>query len=169
LRQRGAVITPIDIAGYDFGRARRAGLLMVEADLLHEHAADWREQPQNFSPELARLLQWAERQPASAYAAAARTVAASRVELERWWAHGDVMLLPTAPQTAFAFGEPVPANAADFTSIANMAGVPALSIPLPHVEGDLPAGLQAIGPAGSDTALLAIDWSAVTGAEQAAS
>ena len=37
---------------------------------------------------------------------------------------------------------------ADFTAIANMAGVPALSLPLPHAPGTLPAALQCIGPQG---------------------
>jgi len=164
LRERGDSITRIPLAGYDFGRARRAGLVIVEADLLHEHAADWRAQPQNFSPELSRLLKWVEAQPATVCAAAQRTVAAAHIEVQRWWLQGDVMLLPTTPQSAFAFGDPVPSNAADFTSIANMAGVPALSVPLPCAPGVMPAALQAIGPHGSDAALLTIDWTGVSAA-----
>lgn len=155
LRARGDEVCEIALAGYDFGRARRAGLLVVEADLLVEHAEDWRAHPEQFSPELARFLRYGERQPAAAYAAAMRTVAAARVEVRRWFAHGDVMLLPTAPQQAFAFDEPVPANQADLTSIANMAGVPALSVPLPVAVGELPIGLQLIAPAGAEATLLA--------------
>ena len=162
LRARGDEVTRVALAGYGLSRARRAGLLLVEADLLHEHAADWRTQPHNVSPELTRLLKWVETQPATAYAAALRTVAAARVEVQRWWQHGDVMLLPTTPQTAHAFSEPAPANAADLTSIANMAGVPAISIPRPCAPGELPASLQAIGPHGSDAALLSIDWTGVS-------
>ena len=74
----------------------------------------------------------------AAYAAAQRTMAAAHIEVARWLAHGDVMLLPTTPQTAFAFGEPVPANQADYTGVANMAGVPALSAPLPCATAGLP-------------------------------
>jgi len=164
LRARGAAVTEISLAGYDFGRARRAGLLMVEADLLVEHAEDWRSQPQNFSPELVRMLAWAEKQPAAALAAAQRTAAAAHVEAARWWAHGDVMLLPTAPQQAFAFGTPVPANQADFTALANMAGLPAMSVPLPVSPGDLPIGLQIIAPAGAEATLLALNLQGVTAA-----
>lgn len=154
LRARGEAVIPVDLAGYDFGRARRAGLLVVEADLLVEHREDWQGRRELFSPELARMLSWAERQGAAAYAAALRTVAAAHVEVQRWWSQGDVMLLPTAPQTAFAFGAPVPANQADLTSIANMAGVPAISVPLPVAEGAMPIGLQAIAPAGHEATLL---------------
>lgn len=161
LRARGDTVTDIALAGYDFGRARRAGLLAVEADLLVVHADDWRRQPQNFSPELSRMLSWAQQQPAAALAAALRTVAAAHVEAARWWQHGDVMLLPTAPQTAFAFGSPVPANQADLTAIANMAGLPALSAPLPVAERALPVGVQAIAPQGAEATLLALDLSGV--------
>lgn len=157
LRARGATVTEIALAGYDFGHARRAGLLMVEADLLVGHAEDWRSQPQNFSPELARMLAWAEKQPAAALAAAQRTAAAAHAEAARWWTHGDVMLLPTAPQQAFAFGTPVPANQADFTALANMAGLPAMSVPLPVAPGELPIGLQCIAPVGAEATLLALN------------
>ena len=157
LRARGDTVTQIDLATYDFGRARRAGLLAAEADLLVEHADDWSAQPQNFSPELARMLVWANRQSARALAAALRTMAQAHIEAARWWAHGDVMLLPTAPQAAFAFSDAVPANQADFTAIANMAGLPALSAPLPVAPGALPLGLQAIAPVGAEATLLALN------------
>ena len=157
LRQRGEIVTEIALAGYDFGRARRAGLLMVEADLLVVHAQDWLTQPQNFSPELARLLRWAEQQSAAALAAAQRTVALAHIEAARWFAHGSVMLLPTAPQQAFDFNAPVPANQADFTAVANMAGLPAFSVPLRVPASELPIGLQCIAAGGGDAILLGLD------------
>jgi aspartyl-tRNA(Asn)/glutamyl-tRNA(Gln) amidotransferase subunit A len=161
LRARGDEVCEITLAGYDFGRARRAGLLVVEADLLVEHAQDWARTPEQFSPELTRFMRYGEKQSATAYAGAMRTVAAAHVEVARWFAHGDVMLLPTAPQQAFAFGEPVPANQADLTSIANMAGVPALSVPLPVAEGELPIGLQLIAPLGAEATLIAADLNGI--------
>src|SRR5207237_1113264 len=66
----------------------------------------------------------------------------------------DALLLPTTPQSAFAMDAPVPANQADYTVLANLAGAPAISLPLPVAAGQMPIGLQAIGPRGSDTALL---------------
>jgi aspartyl-tRNA(Asn)/glutamyl-tRNA(Gln) amidotransferase subunit A len=50
----------------------------------------------------------------------------------------------------------VPASQADLTCLANMAGVPALSLPLPVAAGELPIGLQLIGPVGSERTLIAL-------------
>ena len=64
--------------------------------------------------------------------------------------------MPTAPQRAFAFGTPVPANQADLTAYANMAGNPALSVPLPVAAGELPVGMQLIGAVGDEYRLIAL-------------
>ncbi len=61
----------------------------------------------------------------------------------------DLLLGPASPETAFRLGEkssdPVAMYLSDIYTIAvNLAGLPALSMPAPLVEG-LPAGLQLIG------------------------
>ena len=50
------------------------------------------------------------------------------MQQQQWLAQCDVLAMPAAPQRAFAFGTPVPANQADLTAYANMAGNPALSL-----------------------------------------
>lgn len=53
-------------------------------------------------------------------------------------------------------GQPVgPRGHAVFTALANAAGLPAISLPAGLVDG-LPCGLQLIGPAGADAAVLAL-------------
>jgi len=61
---------------------------------------------------------------------------------------------PTAPQTAFAFSAPVPANQADFTCLANFTGAPAISLPMPCAPSNMPSGLQLMMASGEDEALL---------------
>ncbi|MBK6802055.1 MAG: hypothetical protein IPG83_11460 [Novosphingobium sp.] len=67
-----------------------------------------------------------------------------------------VLILPTAPQPAFAHGTRPPANQADFTALASVAGLPALSIPAGCEAGGLPVGVQLVGPMGSENALIAL-------------
>ncbi len=72
----------------------------------------------------------------------------------------DALVLPTAPSTAFAFGDkvddPLAMYANDvFTLPVNLAGLPGLSIPCGLSDG-MPVGFQLIGPAFSENRLLEI-------------
>ena len=67
-----------------------------------------------------------------------------------------VLVLPTTPQVAFAFGGRAPSNQADFTGIANIAGLPALSLPAGSDEQSMPVGMQMIGPPGSEAMLIGL-------------
>ena len=63
----------------------------------------------------------------------------------------DVLVGPTSPVTAFKFGEktedPMAMYAIDITTIpANLAGVPAMSIPAGLSDDDLPVGFQFLAP-----------------------
>lgn len=67
-----------------------------------------------------------------------------------------VLVMPTAPQAAFAHGTRAPSSQADFTSVASVAGLPALAIPAGLDADAMPVGVQLVGPAGSETRLIAL-------------
>ena len=72
----------------------------------------------------------------------------------------DVLLAPTTPTPAFKAGEktsdPVAMYLADiFVCPANLAGIPAVSLPAGRTEG-LPVGVQLMAPAGQDERMLEI-------------
>ncbi|WP_057634115.1 amidase [Stenotrophomonas humi] len=138
------------------GRARRAGLLMCEAELLVEHADAWAGDRSRFSPLLVKLMSWAEGRSAAELAAASQLADRGQVQLQQWLAQCDVLVMPTAPQRAFAFGTPAPASQADLTAYANLAGNPALSVPLPVAAGALPVGMQLVGTLGDELQLIAL-------------
>lgn len=73
----------------------------------------------------------------------------------------DVILTPTSPTPAFKRGErsqdPLAMYLSDiYTISANLAGLPALSIPSGLTQSGLPIGLQLIGPAFAESNLLAV-------------
>ena len=102
------------------------------------------------SPELRFILDALEHVPADPLLLAG--VKAALVD-----ALGDdgMLLLPTAPQAAFAHGGRAPASQADFTLLANVAGLPAIALPAGWSAGGLPVSVQLVGPAGSERRLIA--------------
>lgn len=153
LGHRQVALPPPEFAS---GRARRAGLLMCEAEMLVEHADAWQRRREQFSPLLVKLMTWAEGRTAAELAAASQLADRAQVQLQQWLEHCDVLVTPTTPQRAFAFGTPVPANQADLTAYANMAGSPALSVPLRVAAGELPVGMQLVGRIGDERTLIRV-------------
>lgn len=90
-------------------------------------------------------------------------------EFESVWNEVDILIAPTTPSRAFKFGEkshdPLQMYACDMlTSPANLAGLPALSVPVKRYEVlktkderiDLPIGIQFIGKQFHDREVLAL-------------
>jgi aspartyl-tRNA(Asn)/glutamyl-tRNA(Gln) amidotransferase subunit A len=154
LRDIGLALHPFDLADYPFGAARRAGLLLCEAELLNTLAEPLAHRRDEFPRDLLAMLEYAERIDAAGAAAALSTVVAAGQWVHRALLPFDALLMPTAAQTAFALDAPAPANQADFTAMANMSGGPSISLPMPVPPGALPAGLQLTARRGEDRALL---------------
>jgi amidase len=89
---------------------------------------------------------------ADALAAAASARRAWQDELAAVFERVDVLALPTLPAPPPRLDEARGYPATLLTSPFNLAGVPALSLPLP---GPLPASLQLVGPAGGEEMLCA--------------
>lgn len=81
----------------------------------------------------------------------------------------DVILTPTSPSAAFGIGaksdDPLAMYMNDvFTVPANLAGIPAISVPAGLSNDGLPLGLQIIGPAFEEEKLLNAAWHLEQGA-----
>jgi aspartyl-tRNA(Asn)/glutamyl-tRNA(Gln) amidotransferase subunit A len=92
------------------------------------------------------------------YQRAQRIRTAIRRELATLYERYDLLVLPTFPTAAFRHGEgeldAFQQKVADrFTTMANLAALPALAIPA-GVHDGLPVGIQAMGPAFSEERLL---------------
>lgn len=145
LLSAGMIASDADLPDYQPGQARRLGLLVSEVEGMNAHAAKLAGGEDGFSPEFLSLLRWGAKQPATKVAAAYQGLDEIRLAGLDWLSRVDVVLLPTAPQTSFAFDQPVPANQADFTALADFIGCPAVAVPAGTSPDGLPLSVQIIG------------------------
>lgn len=156
LRSAGVAVKPVEIRGWDPGKARRAGLLLSEAEGGVVCGADLDREGEGFSDEFRSLINYGRAVRGERLARAYHDIETLRYATQLALREVDAILLPTAPQRAFPHGMPAPANQADFTAIANISTCPAVAFPLPARDGGLPVSAQVIGRRWSEVRLLAI-------------
>jgi amidase len=101
------------------------------------------------------------------YLAALETAQGWSRQVTSWWADGnDVLVTPTMPEPPARLGELAPdvddpiaamprmGNYAMFTSLFNITGQPAISLPLHWTADGLPIGVQLVGPYGREDVLI---------------
>ncbi len=154
LRAAGASVAPVDLPAWQPGRARRAGLLVSEAEAADYYVARLGPDLVGVSDAFASMLRYGQQAGVSRVIAAYRTIEAVRAACFRVFAAVDVLVLPTTPQPSFPHDDAAPANQADCTALANFARGPALSLPV--AAGPLPVGVQLMAPPGDDLRLLAL-------------
>ncbi len=112
--------------------------------------------PEGFSKELRFMLGYAaartQAEAEAAQAVLARTAATLRAAI----GSDGVLLTPTAPQVAFAHTPRPPVTQAGFTALANIAGLPALTLPAGQDRDGMPVAVQLIGAPGSERGLIAL-------------
>ena len=150
----GATIVEVELAGYDFTRMRREGLLVSEVEGATFHKEALERDPEGFSAELRSMLAFGAKQTAVRAAQARRRLADVRVIARRAFAGIDAMILPTTPQAAFPFSRAVPVDQADLTGFANIVGIPAGCVPFGKSRDGLPLSVQVLAPAFEDRLVL---------------
>ncbi len=156
LRVAGATIKQIRLGLPELSTLRRAALLAIEAEGAVAVEAVWKATPKALSDTLASMLAYGRDAPAANYVKAFRRIEAAGSAVNAALEGVDALILPTAPQVAFAADAEVPVNQADLTSLANYAGAPAVSLPCGTDGAGLPVGLQLLGGFYEDSRLLGI-------------
>lgn len=133
-------------------RVRFAGFIKT-VRFMAEHFAD--ADPSLLSEHLRKLIAYGPRRSEADWADDQTVLAETADALRDTIARHGPLLLPTAPQTAFLHSAATPANQADFTCLANVAGLPAISLPAGASDDGLPVGVQLIGLPGQEADLFA--------------
>ncbi len=153
LASAGWAVVPVELAG--LSSASTAAMTVLNAQAWASDAALTETAPEQIGRDvLTRLRQAAGITPAQlgeAWTEAARW----RAEVSALWNRVDLLALPTLlgfPPTLGSAREMM--HIRGITAPVNLAGVPALALPVPS-GGPLPASVQLIGPAGGEERLLA--------------
>jgi len=154
-RSAGFAVKRISLPSYDVLALRKLCLLIAEVEGFVEHEAALSANPEGFSAALSAMLHWGARQSAPKMAAAYRRFASVAAQIAADLADFDAVVTPTTGGPAFPFNKAAPAEQADFTLIANIAGLAATAFPIGVDPDGLPLSAQILSRSEAVTLSLA--------------
>ncbi|HZC39891.1 MAG TPA: amidase [Streptosporangiaceae bacterium] len=153
LAATGWEVVPLTLAGLDAAQAAAMDVLSAEAWASDRELAETA--PGRIGADVLSRLRESSRVTAAELAAARREAAVWRKTLAALLDQVELLALPTLlgfpPRLEDASGMP---RIRGITAAVNLAGLPALALPVP-AAGPLPASIQLIGPPGGEERLLA--------------
>jgi AtzE family amidohydrolase len=149
----------------DAEKARAAAYVITACEGANLHLNDLRSRPEDFDPLVVERFLAGALFPASWYLQAQRFRTVFREQMRALFETVDVILAPATPCPAIRIGEPtividgveLPSrpNIGVFTQPLSFAGLPVISVPV-FDDGRLPLGVQVIGAAFNDSAVLRV-------------
>ena len=141
-----------------------ATIVLVEGGKHHFACNDMATINALYEPETQARLEMARSQNLASYAEAQDARRSFARQLEDWMQGVDFLMLPTCPCLPPLAGQQevsidgwngtIRAALMAYTAPFNLAGLPAISLPLPRAEAELPVGLQLVARRGDDQRLL---------------
>ncbi|WP_129646612.1 amidase [Peristeroidobacter agariperforans] len=135
---------------------RSAGFIVAVRELIEHLGETRRVRAEVLSAELKFMLGYVEGRSEAQYADAQAVLERTRKLLRDSIGKDGVLLLPTAPQAAFEHTSRPPVSQSNFTALASIAGLPAISIPAGVNEHGLPVAVQLVGAPGNEAGLIAV-------------
>ncbi|MFV0643176.1 MAG: amidase [Sphingomonadaceae bacterium] len=132
-------------------RIRFAGFIQV-ARAMFAHL----ERVAGLSPHLQRLLAYGPERSAEKWQQDRAVLEQTRQQVQDIVTRFGWLFLPTVPNLPFPHSQAEPPAQADFTCLANIAGLPSLSLPAGWSNNGLPVGVQIIARSGYEAGLFAL-------------
>ncbi|GAB2914753.1 amidase [Paraburkholderia jirisanensis] len=163
--QLGAHIVEVDIKHIEGNISAQLTIESAEPSAYHQRSL--RERPADFGDDVRTLLEVGEMLLATHYIQAQRYRTLLRNEFLEAFKSVDVFICPTLPFTATALGattvviedgveEDMLSAIMQFTGVASLTGLPALSVPCGFDSGGLPVGMQIIGAPFTESHLFSV-------------
>ncbi len=145
MQEAGATLTPLSLPEFAFDKMRRDCLLLIEMEGAAVHGEAIAADPSGFSAEFRSMIAYGAKQTAARAVQSYQRLRQLRAMLDEAMRGVDVLLLPTAAQTAFPFSPTPPVNQADLCGIANILEAPAGCIPWGTGQSGMPTSVQIVG------------------------
>jgi amidase len=158
LAAAGCEIIGLDLPGWNGAWDAGGGVILSEAAAVLGHLMQRRDQ---LGEDVAERIETGLSMTAESLAEAEAVRAQWRAELDGAFSRVELVALPTLPVWPPTLEDTSELHLTALTMPVNLAGLPALVLPIP--AGRLPASIQLVGPAGAEERLLAFG----TGLEQA--
>ncbi len=139
---------------YDAKRIRTAGFARAARELAVHLVELGEDRCSVMSDDLSRLIEFGLSRDEALLAEDEEILADVKAQLTYALGTNGILVLPTAPQVALLHGTRAPVNQADWTGLANIAGLPAVSLPMGLGADQMPMGIQLVGPAGAEALLI---------------
>ena len=149
IRLAGSEIAVAQLA-HPLSRIRFAGFIKTSKAMAAHFADAGRDK---LSANLQKLLTYGPKRSDADWAEDQAILAETAQAVQDIVAKHAAIILPTAPQGAFSHSEDAPANQADYTCLANIANLPAISLPMGVDDAGMPLGLQIVGRTGHEADL----------------
>lgn len=149
----GGEVVDIELPGWKAANEAFTIVLMSEAWSVHRLL--WEQSAGDLSPDVAERLEMGSMLDRSEVAAAWELARRWAGELTALLASVDLIALPVLAATPPLLDDPARMLSIRLTGPFNLAGLPALALPVAGEEGGLPASLQLVGPAGSEELIMA--------------
>lgn len=156
LRDHGATLETVSMPALNLTVSRRHAFLIIEHDGAKALAEPLRSHPGSFSDSVKAMFDYGRHAPRKKLDEARANLDDVKAAAAHVFERFDLLISPTAPQTAFPLEGPMPTNQADFTALANICGWPAISLPSGLAPNGLPQAVQLMAPAHRDAQLLGI-------------
>ena len=147
LRQNGAILTSLPIPKLNLRKLRQKAFLIIEKEGSEALAGPLQDHSDSFSETLKAMFDYGRNATREKIEDALFTITEVKAETSHIFDGVDVLISPTAPQTAFPFDGPIPDNQAELTALANVCGYPAITIPSGLDPSGLPLAVQLMVPA----------------------
>jgi aspartyl-tRNA(Asn)/glutamyl-tRNA(Gln) amidotransferase subunit A len=140
LGELGAEVRPVAIDR--LAAARMACLLIIEAEGAVAYAGYLDDPEVVFAADVRQQLDYGRTMPAAKLAGAYQARALLRRRIEALFQEVDLLICPATPRAARSFDEAIPADTPSYMALANLCGLPALSLPMGFDGDGMPLGLQ---------------------------